>query len=540
MYRHGVTVEVSVEGLTNEWVNLDGLAVDEYGLEGLHTETVKRRCTVQEHGVLASYVLELLPHRNVALLDHALRGTNVLRRAVGHEGPHYEWLEEFERHDLRQTALVQLQTRTNDDDRTGRVVNALTEQVLAETTLLTLQHVGEALGGTARRTRGRAAVTTVVDQGVNGLLQHAAFVVHDDRGAVRLEQLLETVVAVDHVTVEVVQVTGGLTSTVELHHRTQVRWDDGKDLQDHRAGVVHPSTVVVAAVEGLDNGETLEQLGVTLGGNLYAALTVEHFDHLRLFGVEVHAVDELQDCVGTHATFEVLLVPHEHFAVEQFVFDDLTGVQRTERVEGLVGHVDGQLGTVTSFEATLVEFLLRGAQFGVTRVVVLQVLQASFELALVALEGPLATGQDVLGLVFEGFGQRLEVFGAASHVNEGHETSGVVDNLLQLLGLELFLRVETHQEVGQPRTGTTEVPDVDNGSLKLDVTHALAAHLVTRYFNATTLTNETLDVDALVLTTGTLPSLLRSEDLLAEESVLLRLVGAVVNGFWLLDFARGP
>jgi hypothetical protein len=91
-------------------------------------------------------------------------------------------------------------------------------------------------------------------------------------------------------------------------------------------------------------------------------------------------------------------------------------VQRTERVEGLVGHVDGQLGTVTSFEAALVKFLLRGAQFGVTRVVVLQVLQASFELTLVALEGPLATGQDVLGLVLEGFGQRLEVFGAASNV----------------------------------------------------------------------------------------------------------------------------
>ena len=81
---------------------------------------------------------------------------------------------------------------------------------------------------------------------------------------------------------------------------------------------------------------------------------------------------------------------------------------------------------------------------------------------------------------------------------------------------------------------------MDNGSLKLDVTHALTAHLVTRYFNATALTDESLDVDALVLTTGTLPSLLRSEDLLAEESVLLRLVGAVVNGFWLLDFARGP
>ena len=46
---------------------------------------------------------------------------------------------------LRQTALVQLERRADDDDRAARVVDALAEQVLAEPPLLALEHVAEAL-----------------------------------------------------------------------------------------------------------------------------------------------------------------------------------------------------------------------------------------------------------------------------------------------------------------------------------------------------------------------------------------------------------
>ena len=69
------------------------------------------------------------------------------------------------------------------------------------------------------------------------------------------------------------------------------------------------------------------------------------------------------------------------------------------------------------------------------------------------------------------------------------------------------------------------------------MTHALTAHLVTRYLNATALTNDSFKADSLVLATSTLPSLLWSEDLLAEESVLFWLEGAVVDGLGLLNFS---
>jgi hypothetical protein len=57
---------------------------------------------------------------------------------------HDERLEQLERHLLGQPALVELELRTDDDDRAARVVDALAEQVLAEPALLALEHVAEA------------------------------------------------------------------------------------------------------------------------------------------------------------------------------------------------------------------------------------------------------------------------------------------------------------------------------------------------------------------------------------------------------------
>src|SRR5215212_8635543 len=48
----------------------------------------------------------------------------------------------------------------------------LAEQVLAEATLLALEHVRERLQGTVAGTRDRAPAAAVVEQRVDGLLQH--------------------------------------------------------------------------------------------------------------------------------------------------------------------------------------------------------------------------------------------------------------------------------------------------------------------------------------------------------------------------------
>ena len=141
MDSHLVTVEVSVERCTHERMNLKGLTFDENWLERLDTETVQGGRTVQENRVLLDDVLENVPYLRATTLNHALCSLNVLRNVEFNEALHDERLEEFESHQLGKTALVQFQGWSGNDDRTTGVVNPLTEKVLTEASLLTLQHV---------------------------------------------------------------------------------------------------------------------------------------------------------------------------------------------------------------------------------------------------------------------------------------------------------------------------------------------------------------------------------------------------------------
>ncbi len=88
-------------------------------------------------------VFEHVPDLWATALDHTLRVLDVLRKLKVNETLHDERLEQLKRHELRQTTLVQTKRRTSHDDRTARIVDALSEQVLTETSLLTLQHVGQ-------------------------------------------------------------------------------------------------------------------------------------------------------------------------------------------------------------------------------------------------------------------------------------------------------------------------------------------------------------------------------------------------------------
>jgi hypothetical protein len=134
-----------------------------------------------------------------------------------------EGLEQLERHLLRQAALVQLELRTDHDDRTAGVVDALAQQVLAEAAALALDHVGQRLQRALVGAGHGLAATAVVEQRIDGFLQHALFVAHDDVRRLQFEQALQAVVAVDDAAVEVVQVGGRETAAVQRHQRTQVR-----------------------------------------------------------------------------------------------------------------------------------------------------------------------------------------------------------------------------------------------------------------------------------------------------------------------------
>ncbi len=294
--RHLVAVEVGVEGRADQRVQLDRLALDQHRLEGLDAQAVQGRCAVEQHRVFLDDLLEDVPDHRRAGLDLLLGGLDRGRDAHRLEAAEDEGLEQLERHQLGQAALVQLERGADDDDRAARVVDALAQQVLAEAPTLALDHVGQRLQRALVGAGHGLAAATVVEQAVDGLLQHALLVAHDDLGRLELEQPRQAVVAVDDAPVEVVEVAGGEAATVERDQRAQVRRQHRQHLHDHPVGLD------ARLLEGLHD---LEALGVLLDLELGAGhVAAQAFD----LDVEVHVLEQALDALGAHQRDELVTV----------------------------------------------------------------------------------------------------------------------------------------------------------------------------------------------------------------------------------------
>jgi hypothetical protein len=118
---------------------------------------VKRRSTVEKNRMFADHLFEDVPNDRLLAFDHLTCLLDRRRMCVLLKLVVDERLEQLERHLLRQTALVKLQLRTNDDHRTARVVDTLTEQVLTEASLFTLERARQRLERTIVRTAKNAS-----------------------------------------------------------------------------------------------------------------------------------------------------------------------------------------------------------------------------------------------------------------------------------------------------------------------------------------------------------------------------------------------
>ena len=118
-------------------------------------------------------------------------------------------------------------------------------------------------------------------------------------------------------------------------------------------------------------------------------------------------------------------------------------------------------------------------------------------------------------------------------VDARHHVGGEVDDLFEVLRRHV-------EEVSEATRNTLEVPDVGNRCGEFDVAHALTSNGLAGYLNTASLTGDTLEADTLVLATGAFPVLRRTKDLFSEQTVLLGLEGAVVDGFGLLHFTARP
>ncbi len=209
-----------------------------------------------------------------------------------------ERLEELERHQLRQPALMQLQLRTDDDDRAARVIDALAKQVLPEAAALALDHVGERLQRTLVGAGHRLAATTVVEQRIDRLLQHALLVAHDDLGRLQLEQTLQPVVAVDHAAIQIVQIGRRKATAVERHQRTQLRRQHRQHFENHPLGLD------ARALKAFEHFQPLRELLDLRFGTCFRQILAQRFDFL----VDVDAAQQLADRFGAHQRAEIVAV----------------------------------------------------------------------------------------------------------------------------------------------------------------------------------------------------------------------------------------
>ncbi len=254
MYRHLVTVEVGVVGRTDQRVQLNRLTFNQNRFERLNTQTVQSRCAVQQNRVLANHFVQNVPHHGLFTLYHFLGGFDGRGQAAQLQLAEDERLEQLQGHLLGKTTLVQFQGRAHNDHRTTGVVHTLTEQVLTEPALLTLDHVGQGFQRALVGAGDGAAATTVIQQGIHGFLEHALFVAHDDVRRVEIQQPLEAIVAIDHATIQIVQIRGGKPAAIQRNQRTKIR----RQYRQHFHH--HPLRFVTGMNESFQQLQTLGEL----------------------------------------------------------------------------------------------------------------------------------------------------------------------------------------------------------------------------------------------------------------------------------------
>ena len=358
VHGHLVAVEVGVERRTCQRVELHCLALDQLGLEGLDTEAVQRRGTVHQHGVSLYDILQNTPDHGVFPVDDLLCGFHRLHDSALDELADHERLVKFGRHVLRNTHLVHLQLGADDDDRTRRVVDTLTQQVLAETSLLTFQRVGERLERTVRLVLHGIALARVVEQRIHGFLQHTLLVAQDHLRRLDLDQALQTVVTDDDTTVEVVQVGRSETSAVQRHQRAQLGRDHRDDVQHHPFGLV----LALRRTERLDDVQALERFALTLLRRFGRSLVAQCIGHR----VEVDLLQERIDRLGAHLCDELVGVA----VVERLValgqggqhVEVLLLRKRCQTFDALLGSGTGVDHDVTLVVDDRLQFLRRDTQ----------------------------------------------------------------------------------------------------------------------------------------------------------------------------------
>ena len=180
MNGHLVAVKIGIEGRTHQGMNLNSLAFDQQRLKGLNAQPMQSWRPIEQHRPFLDDLLQHFPDFRPFAFNDALGALDVAGIGIMHQTADNEGAIEFQRHGLGQTALMQLQLGANHNHRAPRIIDALAQQVAAETTFLAFEHVTQGFQfAPPAPTQGLAALA-VVNQAVHRFLQHPLFIADND------------------------------------------------------------------------------------------------------------------------------------------------------------------------------------------------------------------------------------------------------------------------------------------------------------------------------------------------------------------------
>ncbi len=312
MHGHLVSVEVRIESGAYHRVQTDRLSLDQYRLKSLNGKSVQSRCAVKQDIVVLDDLIEDFVCFLGIGIHHAAGGSDIVREFLLDQFLNNKRFEQFERHFLRQSALMEFQFRTDDDDGTSRIIHTLSKEVLTETTLFPLERIREGTEGATLSGRGgsRSLTTTgaVIKERIHCLLQHSFFIPGDHFWRTDREQFSQAIIPVDDTAIEIIQIGSRETSAIKRHHRAEIR-------RDHRNhGREHPFQFQFGLLKTLKHFQPLQCFFAIQTFADFREFTFQLFDLLA----DIYFLENLANGFGTDTGGKHLPEPGREIKIRHF------------------------------------------------------------------------------------------------------------------------------------------------------------------------------------------------------------------------------
>src|SRR3989338_2796321 len=112
---HLVSIKVGIKSLTNQRMHLNRVSFNQDRMKSLNSQPVQSRSAIQKHVLAFDHLFKHRPDLRRAFLNQLVGAANV-KSELRLQNPGYDkGSEKLEDHMLRQTALIELELRTDYD-----------------------------------------------------------------------------------------------------------------------------------------------------------------------------------------------------------------------------------------------------------------------------------------------------------------------------------------------------------------------------------------------------------------------------------------